>query len=238
MINLKRFGLLIACMLLGAPGALAGTVTGIVVDEQGEPLAGVHVEVVYQTYNADKLIGYGASIKAESLTGPDGRYSIDTGHLPPGEYSAHAYQVIVNGGRETNIDAVADDLATFAGNTDTIRNFTASIIESSDEMPYGNGGIFVVNNAIMDYTDLTAAEVTLVSVETGATYVKTVRSTGEGLAVTGIPLGTYRATVRLDGRPMQIALWGPGESDVFGESVEHDFTMGYSGNQIQVVVKP
>ncbi|MCR6498441.1 carboxypeptidase-like regulatory domain-containing protein [Shinella sp. CPCC 101442] len=235
---LKRTGLVLAACLLGPSYAFAGSVSGIVVDDQGKPLGGVHVEVVYQTFNADQLMGHGESIKVETVTGGDGRYLIDTAHLPPGEYSAHAYQRVVNGGRETNIDAVARDPSTFAGISDTVRNFTTGIVESSDDMPYGNAGIFVVNNAIMDYTDLSATEVTLVNTETGAVYVKTVRSTGEGLAITGIPFGTYRASARLFGQPLQIALWGPGESDVFASSVEHDFTMGYSGNQIQVVVKP
>lgn len=235
---LKRTGLILAACLLGPSYAVAGSVSGIVVDDQGKPLAGMHVEVVYQTFHADQLMGYGESIKAETVTDGDGRYRLDTDHLPPGEYSAHAYQRVMNGGRETNIDAVAGDPSTFAGTGDTIRNFTAGVVESSDDMPYGNAGVFVVNNAIMDYTDLSATEVTLVNTETGAVYVKTVRSTGEGLAVTGIPFGTYRASARLFGHPLQIALWGPGEGDAFASSIEHDFTMGYAGNQIQVVVKP
>jgi hypothetical protein len=65
-----------------------------------------------------------------------------------------------------------------------------------------------------------------------------VRSTGEGLVVTGIPFGTYRAEVRINRRPMQIRLWGPGTSDEFDDSVTHDFTMGWLGNQFQVAVKP
>lgn len=87
-------------------------------------------------------------------------------------------------------------------------------------------------------TDLDAAEVTLIHVETGASYVKRVRPTGEGLVVTGIPFGTYRAEVRVDGQPMRIRLWGPGTPEEFADSVTHDFTMGWLGNQFQVAVKP
>lgn len=238
MVWFERLGIAVMIALASVASAAAGSVSGLAVDENGSPLAGVHVEVVYQTYRTDQIMGYGASVKAKAVTGEDGRYTIQTGHLPPGEYSAHAYRVAVNGGRQTNIDLTVDDGATFAGNATVVRNFTAGIIESSEKLPYGNAGVFVVNNDIGDYTDLSAAEVTLVNVETGKTYVKMVRSSGDGLVVTGIPFGAYRASVSLNGRPMQIALWGPEESGVFSSSVVHDFTMGYTENQIQVVVKP
>jgi len=68
--------------------------------------------------------------------------------------------------------------------------------------------------------------------------VKTVRPTGEGLVVSGVPFGTYRASVALHGRPMRIALWGPGHDGMFHPSVVHDFTMGWLGNQFQVQVRP
>jgi hypothetical protein len=216
----------------------AGSVSGIAVDTNGAPLAGVHVEVVYQTYRADQLNNSGESIKQTAITDADGRYTISTDNLPPGEYAANAYRVSTDGGQQRNIDLVAEDNATFPGNADTLRNFTATLVESSEEQPYGNAGVFVLNNAIADFTDLSGAEVTLVNTTSGETFVKTVRSTGEGLVITGIPFATYRASVRLNGQPLQIKLWGPSESDDFTAEVVHDFSMGYMGNQIQVAVRP
>lgn len=227
-----------ALMLLAfTQAATAGTVSGVVTDENGQPLAGINVEVVYQTYNSDDLPYAGESIKQSAVTDENGRYTISTEGMPPGEYSASAYQVVENGGKQINIDFRTDDPSTFAGNADTVRNFVGGFIESTDEDPYGNGGIFVLNNDFGDFTDLSSAEVTLIHVETGKTYVKTVRSTGEGLVVTGIPFGTYRAEVRVDGQPMRIRLWGPGTPEEFADSVTHDFTMGWLGNQFQVAVK-
>ena len=230
------FGAAMACLL--AAGASAGTVSGRVTDQSGAPVAGVNVEVVYQTYNSDDLPGNGASIKQSAVTDGDGRYSISTDNLPPGEYSANAFQVVANGGQNINIDFQPEDGSTFAGNADTMRNFTGGYYESSDENPYGNGGIFVLNNAIGDFTDLTGAEVTLINARTGQSHTRTVRSTGEGLVVTGLPFGTYNASVKLDGQPLQIKLWAPDAPDEFSSSVSHDFTMGYMGNQFQVAVKP
>jgi hypothetical protein len=234
---MRLLQLLPACLLVCAP-ALAGSVSGQALDENEQPMEGVNVEVVYQTYNADRLMGYGASIKAEAQTGRDGRYSIDISRLPPGEYSAHAWTVTDNGGKPANIDLVPDDPATFAGTAETIRNFSGGFIEYSEELPYGNGGVFVLNNAIGDYTDLSAAEVTLENLATGRRIAKAVRPSGEGLVVTGVPFGTWRASVALDGKPMRIALWGPGLDDTFSEGVVHDFTMGWLGNQFQTQVKP
>lgn len=218
--------------------AIAGTVSGIVTDESGTPLAGVNVEVVYQTYSSDDLPYGGESIKQSAVTDESGRYAISTDGMPPGEFSANAYQVVENGGKQVNIDFRPQDPSTFAGNADTVRNFTGGFVESTPDNPYGNGGIFVVGNDIGDFTDLSSAEVTLTHAETGRTYVKTVRPTGEGLVVTGIPFGTYRAEVRVGGRPMQIRLWGPGTSEDFSESITHDFTMGWLGNQFSVAAKP
>jgi hypothetical protein len=230
--------LVLAALLSAATPVMAGSVTGIVVDEAGAPLAGVQVEVVYQTYRADQLNSAGESIKASAVTGSDGRYAISTDHLPPGEYAANAFELVVNGGQETIVDLVTDDATTFAGNADTVRNFTGGIIEQTLDMPYGNAGVFVLNNAIGDFTDLSAAVVTLRNLETGKTYVKPVRSTGEGLAVTGIAFGTYEVSVTLDGVPLQLALWGPGFGDDFAQTVTHDFTMGWLGNQMQVAARP
>jgi hypothetical protein len=225
---------LLAC---GSP-AVAGSVSGIVVDDAGAPMAGVNVEVVYQTYRADQLNGAGESIKESTVTDTDGRYRIVTDHMPRGEYAASAFEMVSNGGQQLVVSLVPDDATTFAGNADTIRNFTGGIVEMSDELPYGNAGIFVLNNAIGDFTDLSAAVVTLTDVQTGKVLTKTLRPTGEGLTITGIPFGTYRVTVALDGTPLQVKLWSPDAPDTYGSSVTHDFTMGWLGNQMQVAAQP
>jgi len=221
-----------------ASSAFAGTVSGSAVDEDGRPAEGVNVEVVYQTYNSDQLMGYGASIKAATRTGVDGRYHVDISHLPPGEYSAHAWTEIDNGGRPLNIDLVPDDKSTFASVDHTVRNFSGGYYEFTDDDPYGNGGVFVLNNAVGDYTDLSSAEVTLENLATGRTVLKRVRPSGEGLIVSGVPFGAYRASVTLNGRPLQIALWGPNHDGRFHASVVHAFTMGWLGNQFQAQVRP
>lgn len=235
---MKRIASFLAALPFIVTYAVAGTVTGQAVDENGQPLAEVNVEVVYQTYNADKLPTYGASIKAEAKTGADGRYTVDISRLPPGEYSAHAYTVVDNGGRPVNVDLVPDDAATFPSTENTVRNFSGGYYEFTEDDPYGNGGVFVLNNAIGDYTDLSAAEVTLENVATARKIVKAVRPSGEGLIVSGVPFGTYRASVTLYGKPMQIALWGPNHNGTFADAIVHDFTMGWLGNQLQVQVIP
>jgi hypothetical protein len=234
----SRLALLAAILSFTAIPALAGSVSGQALDEHGKPLEGVSVEVVYQTYTADQLAGHGASIKAETRTGADGRYSVTIGHLPPGEYSAHAYAIVNNGGHPATHDLVPEDSATFASTVDTVRNFTGGYYEFTDDDPYGNGGVFVLNNAIGDFTDLSAAEVTLENLATERKIVKTVRNSGEGLIVSGVPFGTYRASVTLSGRPMRIALWGPNHDGQFHPSIVHDFTMGWLGNQLQAQVLP
>ena len=236
---LLQLALAAGMALLTAEASRAGSVSGIAVDESGAPVAGVRVEIVNRTIGTEDLLTYGQSIKAEATTGADGRYSVDTNALPViGEYGAHAYQIVINGGRQFNIDLLPEDAANFAIGGDVVRNFKVGLVEFSEDLPYGNAGVFVLNNAVGDFTDLSAAEITLVRQDSGKTYVKGVRPSGEGLVATGIPFGAYEASVKLNGRPMQIALWGPGQGESFGSSIVHDFTMGWAGNQLQVQVKP
>jgi hypothetical protein len=227
-----------AALWCGVLPAVAGSVTGVVVDESGAPMAGVHVEVVYQTYRADQLNGAGESIKASAITGADGRYAISTDGMPLGEYAANAFEEVSNGGQTMVVDLAADDATSFTHTADVVRNFTGGVIEMSDDEPYGNAGIFVLNNAIGDYTDLSAAVVTLTNTETGKVLTRTLRPTGEGLTITGIPFGTYEVSVVLDGQPLAVKLWSPDAPDEYGPSVTHDFTMGWLGNQMQVAARP
>ena len=226
------FALLLA---IGAAEAAGGSMTGAATDDEGRPLEGVHVEAVYQTYRAERLGRHGASVKKTAVTGSGGRYRIDLTGLPPGEYRANAYQVVANGERRIQIGLLPDNAGRFASNEAVVRNFRAVVIEMSEEHPYGNAGVFVLRNAVADYTDLSGAEVTLTNVASGRTYVKSVRPTGEGLVVTGIAFGTYRCSVRLHGRAVRIAL--SGTDDAFSDSVVHDFTMGDPGNQFRVDAK-
>lgn len=235
---MRRVALALMSGLVLCVPAFAGSVSGQAVDETGAPLEGVNVEIVYQTYRADQLLTYGASIKAQTQTGADGRYQVDISHLPPGEYAAHAYTIVDNAGRQINVELVPDDPATFASTDRTVRNFSGGYYEFTEDDPYGNGGVFVLNNAIGDYTDLSRAEVTLENLTTSRRIVKTVRPSGEGLIVSGVPFGTYRASVTLDATPLRIALWGAGHDDTFADSVVHDFTMGWLGNQFQAQVRP
>ncbi|TDR94618.1 carboxypeptidase-like regulatory domain-containing protein [Enterovirga rhinocerotis] len=224
-------------MALPASAQAQGSVSGIARNDEGAPLAGVKVEAVYQTVSAPRLPYGGRSIKAVGETGPDGRYSLSLAGLPPGEYSANAYQIIVNGGRRLQIDLVASDTATFGSHEAVRRDFRQEMVESSPELPYGNGGVFVIENAISDYTDLSEAEISLVPRRGARPITKRVRRTGEGLVVTGIPFGTYRVSARLGGRPLALRLWGPDIADRYAETVEHDFTMGALGNQFRVLAR-
>lgn len=228
-----------AAMLVAVTqAAMAGTVSGIVTDENGAPIPSVNVEVVYQTYSADDLPSGGASIKQTAVTDGSGRYSVSTDRMPPGIYSANAYQVVVNGSRRINLDFRADDETTFGSHEDVVRNFKGGFYESTPDDPYGNGGVFVLERSIDTDIDLGGAEVTLTNAVTGQTITRTVRPTGEGLVVTGVPFGTYSAEVSLNGQPLRITLMGPGIPEEYSTSATHDFTMGWLENQFRVMAKP
>lgn len=120
--RIQQFLAAIIVLVLASTPAIAGTLTGMVSDVHGNPLSGVHVEATYQSFGADDLFGYGASVKAVGVSGGDGRYHIDLGHLPPGEYAAFAYRYVVNGGRQMVVNFVPDQATNFAGNATIVRN--------------------------------------------------------------------------------------------------------------------
>lgn len=207
---------IVAAVLATLGGTLAmaqnggGVVRGRVVDDGGRPVAGATITATYQSMQGGSLL-YGGKYNRKATTGADGRYSISLKGMPLGEYATS--------GSYNGIDLLPDTKARFAGNAQTVRNFRAAIVESTDDNDYGNGGIFVAENDFGDYTELEGLQVTLTSLKTGQTYVKSVRRTGEGWTVTGLPYGGYRATARFNGRPVQLKLWGPGDHD-FAASVE------------------
>lgn len=228
--------------LATARGVLAqtgGAVSGLVVDEEGRPVSGVHVEAVNRSIPASRRASYGQSIKKEGSSGPDGRYRLDLTGMPPGEYRAQAFEAVQNGPSQIIVELTPDTRDGFGVGETVVRNFRREVIESSDEHPYGNAGIFVLEPAGYDGPDLSPAIVTLDPLgQAGRPIVRPVRRTGEGLVVTGVPFGTYRASASLEGRPLQLQLALPEAEGMFAQSVEHAFTMGAFANQLRVFAKP
>lgn len=219
--------LLLALLWAGGCSAQSGAVQGRVVDEAGRPVAGAQMGAYYRSFEGGQKL-YGGSYNRQVVTGADGRYSISLSGLPRGEY-------VVSGTYES-IDLLPDNPATFASTVATVRNFTYRLVESTDDNAYGNGAILAVDTDIGDYTDLAGLELTLRSRETGKVYTKTVRRTGEGYAVTGLPFGAFDVSARLDGRPAQVK---PYDGDgPFAASVTLSVRSGAVPAVMRALVKP
>ena len=173
----------------------AGGVRGRVVDEQGRPVAGAEMRAYYSSYGGGQL-QYGGTYNRGAVTDRDGRYSISLQGLPRGLYYVS--------GTKDGVDLIPERDETFGSHVMSVRNFTHGIVETTADDDYGNGAIFVAENSLTDFTDLTGLEVTLRSRENGRVITKTVRRTGEGQTVTGIPFGAYEISARLNGRPVRI----------------------------------
>ncbi len=122
MIATRMLALATAVLFASVPNAQAGSVSGIVVDDTGAPVGGIHVDLV-ETHGAGKRPANGDGIKDTDITDTHGHYDIPTDTLPPGRYAVYAYQAMVFDGEERIVDFTADDSSTFTGDTDTIRNF-------------------------------------------------------------------------------------------------------------------
>ncbi|RZJ16547.1 MAG: carboxypeptidase regulatory-like domain-containing protein [Brevundimonas sp.] len=226
---------IVVALLLAATAALWGTaqaqsgvVRGRVTDEAGRPVAGAQVGAFYQSFGGGQLL-YGGSYNRQAVTGPDGRYSISLQGLPRGEYAAS--------GDLNSISLLPENPTTFASNAVSVRNFTYRIVESTSENEYGNGAILAVANDIGEFTDLAGLELTLRSRETGQVYTKTVRRTGEGYAVTGLPFGSYEVSGRLNGRPVGIKPHSV-DDDPFRSSVVLSVRPGDIPRVMRAMIKP
>jgi len=139
-------------------------------------------------------------------------------------------------GRLDGVDLLPENPATFASTVATVRNFTHRLVESTDDNAYGNGAILAVDTDIGDYTDLAGLELTLRSSETGRVYTRTVRRTGEGYAVTGLPFGTFDVSGRMGGRSVGIRPYS-GEG-AFGASVTLSVRPGAVPPVMRAQIKP
>lgn len=223
---------LAACKSEAGPAPAPGHVVGRVTGEDGRPLAGAQVTATYQSYGGGRAGRHGASHSRSAVTDAAGAYRIRLDDMAPGEYLISARGP---GGAARPSLLVADNAANIDNRSASVRNFSWKVVEQSAENPYGNAGIFVIETAIGDYTDLSQAEVTLWPLTGGRTIVGRVRRTGEGLVVTGIPPGRYRASVKLGGRTLQINRGGiddPG--DPFVPSIEGSIAGGMGGNVFRV----
>lgn len=193
--SLALLAIAVALATTIAQAQTAGGVHGRVLDAQGRPVAGAEMRAYYSSYGGGQL-QHGGTYNRGAITDRDGRYSISLRGLPPGLY-------YVSGAKD-GVDLLPETPGTFGSNTTATRNFTQNLVETSSDDDYGNGAIFVAENALTDSTDLSGLEVTLRSRSGGQTITRTVRRTGEGQTITGIPFGAWEISARLNGRAVRI----------------------------------
>lgn len=177
-----------------AQQARAGYVTGVALDENGRPMAGVEITARYGQST------YYVSYSRSARTNAQGRYSIYLADRP-GTWTIHAKGRV----DDMAMDLVPNDDAPFAGNEGAVRNFRVEFVERTETDPYGNAAMLVVQAAIGDYTDIMETEVTLRPVNGGPAIVKRFRNEGEGYVVTGLRRQPYVISVTHNGRPMLIS---------------------------------
>lgn len=216
-----------AVLWAAACSAQSGGVRGRVIDDAGRPVAGAQMGVYYRSFEGGQRL-YGGSYNRQARTGADGRYSLSLNGMPRGEY-------VVSGTFE-GVDLLPENPDTFASTVATVRNFTHRLVETTDDNDYGNGAILAVDTDIGDYTDIEGLELTLRSRDTGRVYTKTVRRTGEGYAVTGLPFGAFDVSARLGGRSIGIR---PYDGDApFGSSVALSVRAGAVPPVMRALVRP
>lgn len=201
-------------------------VKGRVTDESGRPMKGV--EVV-----ADNEFLYAAY--ATGRTGSDGRYRIQ---LPRAastwNVTASTKQTIDS--QTFEIDLAPDNPDSFAGNTGAVRNFS---VKRSGEHQSGTGqmygGYVVVYPPFISEFRGTDVQLTLQPINGGPTIVGQPVNHAEGDSIRDVPLGQYRLSASLNGRPLRIRVRNQGS---FGPAVTAGFKQIMKGvNELEVEVE-
>ncbi len=203
------------------PAETGYVAAGVVVDTQGNPLAGVDIF-------ADNQFTEGSTLT--SKTGTNGQYRIE---LPQTATTWHmsATHTVEYHGREYSFPLHPEDDSAFAGNTGGVRNFAWKLTGKRPDD--GFYGAYVVGyTEVGDYSiDLRDVELTLVpdgplvDGSTGETITGKLASTGDGDAIQDIPLGRYTITAREGDTALLVRIRNSGTS--YDTSLTSDFDAPY-----------
>jgi uncharacterized protein (DUF2141 family) len=208
------------------------TVTGVVKDEAGKPLAGVEVF-------ADNTLYY--NMNALATTDAQGRYTIKLPRNEVGTWKAGAYIEREYEGVNHRFRLYADSEAAFATDEGAVRNFVWKL---SGKAPGGG----VIGALVYVYGSYDGAGFDLQKVELTLTPVgplvdgnpgKPITRVVQGGQINDVPVGRYTVTARYrpdGGAPVPMLVQAKGGS-TYGPSATDSFKNSFYGTTMEFFVK-
>ncbi len=220
-----------------APTSGQYTMSGVVRNSAGQPVAGAKVFAGHTVYYNTNALG---------TTDASGRYSVSI-REPAGSWYAGGQVTREYHGRTYTFELHPDNPAPFNGAVGAVRNFEWRL---TGPRPDGGtyGGTVVVyadffDPELLDLLDdvqlILRPDGPLVDGSPGEVITSGLSQTPEGDGVRDVPIGQYRVTARLkqDGAPtasMLIRVRNVGE---FGDSVTTTFQQNGSGHKVELEVR-
>ncbi|MFC4456110.1 carboxypeptidase-like regulatory domain-containing protein [Deinococcus sonorensis] len=218
------------------PAAGAYTMSGVVRNSAGQPVAGAKVFAGHTVYYNTNALG---------VTDANGRYSVSV-REPAGSWYAGGQVTREYHGRTYTFELHPDDPAPFNGASGAVRNFEWRLTG-----PRPDGGTY--GGTVMVYADffdpelldlLSDVELTLtpdgplVDGSPGRVITSGLSQTPEGDGVRDVPIGRYRVTARLGqgaaARDLRIRVRNVGE---FDSGVTTTFQQNGSGHNVELEVR-
>ncbi len=183
------------------PAPSTGFITGKVTNAQGDPIEGVEVD-------ADNTIADNSNLITR--TDANGNYKIDVSLLATTWHvTAHAH--LQYNGYTATIDLVPDNDDAVPGLQGGVRNFTLKPKPVTQQDPYGNLGLIIIDEATGEFSiDFSKVQVTLTPIgkladgSTGAAHTFNLTQTNSGWLIPNVMWGTYAVTATFDGQPLQL----------------------------------
>ncbi|WP_022802339.1 carboxypeptidase-like regulatory domain-containing protein [Deinococcus ficus] len=219
---------LLASAASAATPAQKGFITGTVVNEKGQPLPGVEIDV-------DNTLSYDSSLV--TYTDAQGRYKVDVRKLPF-TFQVYAKLKIKYGNTAVKVELVPNNPDAVAGVAGGVRDFVLKPKPVTSEDPYGNLACVFVERGIGEYdVDTAQVQVTLTPVgkladgSAGTARTFKLLPSGSGPVIPNIMWGTYKVTATLNGKPLEIRRRTSPNTFQWSTSFTGGFVRDYNINQ-------
>ncbi|GGR30908.1 carboxypeptidase-like regulatory domain-containing protein [Deinococcus ruber] len=181
--------------------AIKGSITGRVVNEQGQPLKGVEIDAGNTQFSNSDLL---------TTTDANGLYKLDVTAMAT-TWHVTAHQKLKYNGYTVAVNLIPDRNSVLPGKLGGVLNFTFKPKVITPEDPYGNLGMVMLDEMNGEFDiDWANVQLTLTPVgpladgTSGPARTLHLSQTNSGWIVPNVMWGTYTVSATMNGQPLEL----------------------------------